>query len=116
MAKYGKPDTDRPKAFYPRIDVITVYALRAERITGKNRCFRQCPSSGRRRIEQRRRTHVRRNQGRDRASVRRQRQRLANLPRCRSLLRRPSYILSLTVPSVSLIFFCTLDEVSSDLL
>lgn len=35
MAKYGKPDTGRPKGFYPRLDAITVYALRAERITGK---------------------------------------------------------------------------------
>ena len=26
MAKYGKPDTGRPKGFFPRIDMITVYA------------------------------------------------------------------------------------------
>jgi hypothetical protein len=25
MAKYGKPETKRPKGFFPRIDVITVY-------------------------------------------------------------------------------------------
>ena len=35
MAKYGKPDTTRPKAFFPRIDAITVYAISIERITGK---------------------------------------------------------------------------------
>ena len=26
MAKYGKPDNNRPKGFYPRLDLITVYA------------------------------------------------------------------------------------------
>jgi nitroimidazol reductase NimA-like FMN-containing flavoprotein (pyridoxamine 5'-phosphate oxidase superfamily) len=35
MAKYGKPDTDRPKNFFPRIDMITVYAIAVERMTGK---------------------------------------------------------------------------------
>ena len=35
MAKYGKPDTQRPKGFFPRIDVITVYAVAVERMTGK---------------------------------------------------------------------------------
>jgi uncharacterized protein len=35
MAKYGKPDTTRPKGFFPRLDVITVYAISVERITGK---------------------------------------------------------------------------------
>src|SRR5882757_1563137 len=35
MAKYGKPDTTRPKGFFPRIDVITVYAISVERMTGK---------------------------------------------------------------------------------
>ena len=35
MAKYGKPDTQRPKGFFPRLDVITVYALTMERMTGK---------------------------------------------------------------------------------
>jgi nitroimidazol reductase NimA-like FMN-containing flavoprotein (pyridoxamine 5'-phosphate oxidase superfamily) len=35
MAKYGKPETLRPKGFFPRLDVITVYAIRVERITGK---------------------------------------------------------------------------------
>jgi nitroimidazol reductase NimA-like FMN-containing flavoprotein (pyridoxamine 5'-phosphate oxidase superfamily) len=35
MAKYGKPDSLRPKAFFPRIDDITVYAISVERITGK---------------------------------------------------------------------------------
>jgi nitroimidazol reductase NimA-like FMN-containing flavoprotein (pyridoxamine 5'-phosphate oxidase superfamily) len=35
MAKYGKPDTGRPKNFFPRIDMITVYAVSVERMTGK---------------------------------------------------------------------------------
>jgi nitroimidazol reductase NimA-like FMN-containing flavoprotein (pyridoxamine 5'-phosphate oxidase superfamily) len=35
MQKYGKPDTIRPKNFFPRIDIITVYAIVIERITGK---------------------------------------------------------------------------------
>jgi hypothetical protein len=35
MAKYGKPGTQRPKGFFPRIDVITVYAVAVERMTGK---------------------------------------------------------------------------------
>lgn len=35
MEKYGKPGTERPKGFFPRIDVITVYAIAVERITGK---------------------------------------------------------------------------------
>jgi nitroimidazol reductase NimA-like FMN-containing flavoprotein (pyridoxamine 5'-phosphate oxidase superfamily) len=35
MAKYGKPDTRRPQGFFPRIDVITVYAIAVERMTGK---------------------------------------------------------------------------------
>ena len=35
MAKYGKPETGRPKGFFPRIDIITVYAIAIERITGK---------------------------------------------------------------------------------
>src|SRR6185369_16524199 len=35
MEKYGKPDTIRPKGFFPRIDAITVYAVTVERITGK---------------------------------------------------------------------------------
>jgi len=35
MAKYGKADTTRPKAFFPRIDAITVYAIAIERMTGK---------------------------------------------------------------------------------
>ena len=36
MAKYGKPETQRPKGFFPRIDIITVYAVAVERVTGKN--------------------------------------------------------------------------------
>jgi len=35
MAKYGKPDSTRPKGFFPRIDVITVYAISPDRMTGK---------------------------------------------------------------------------------
>jgi uncharacterized protein len=35
MAKYGKPETKRPKGFFPRIDIITVYAIAVERMTGK---------------------------------------------------------------------------------
>lgn len=35
MAKYGKPDTQRPKGFFPRLDIITVYAIAVERMTGK---------------------------------------------------------------------------------
>lgn len=35
MDKYGKPDWDRPKGFFPRLDEITVYAIAIERVTGK---------------------------------------------------------------------------------
>lgn len=35
MAKYGKPDTTRPKGFFPRLGEITVYAIAVERLTGK---------------------------------------------------------------------------------
>ena len=35
MAKYGKPDSGRPKGFFPRLDVITVYATSVDRMTGK---------------------------------------------------------------------------------
>jgi nitroimidazol reductase NimA-like FMN-containing flavoprotein (pyridoxamine 5'-phosphate oxidase superfamily) len=35
MTKYGKPGTDRPKGFFPRIDLITVYAITVARMTGK---------------------------------------------------------------------------------
>src|SRR5262249_7142526 len=37
MQKYGKPNSIRPKNFFPRLDVITVYALTVERMTGKER-------------------------------------------------------------------------------
>jgi uncharacterized protein len=37
MDKYGKPDSIRPKNFFPRLDVITVYAMSVERMTGKER-------------------------------------------------------------------------------
>jgi nitroimidazol reductase NimA-like FMN-containing flavoprotein (pyridoxamine 5'-phosphate oxidase superfamily) len=35
MEKYGKPESQRPKGFFPRIDVITVYAIAVDRMTGK---------------------------------------------------------------------------------
>ena len=35
MAKYHGDDPTRPRGFYPRLDGVTVYALTAERITGK---------------------------------------------------------------------------------
>ena len=35
IAKYGKPDSGRPKSFFPRLDQITVYAITVERMTGK---------------------------------------------------------------------------------
>jgi nitroimidazol reductase NimA-like FMN-containing flavoprotein (pyridoxamine 5'-phosphate oxidase superfamily) len=35
MEKYGKPNSIRPKNFFPRLDVITVYTLTVERMTGK---------------------------------------------------------------------------------
>jgi nitroimidazol reductase NimA-like FMN-containing flavoprotein (pyridoxamine 5'-phosphate oxidase superfamily) len=34
MQKYGKAE-GRPKNFFPRLDIITVYAIAVERITGK---------------------------------------------------------------------------------
>lgn len=37
MQKYGKPNSIRPKNFFPRLDAITVYVLTVERITGKQR-------------------------------------------------------------------------------
>jgi len=35
MEKYGKPNSSRPKNFFPRLDAITVYVLAVERMTGK---------------------------------------------------------------------------------
>jgi nitroimidazol reductase NimA-like FMN-containing flavoprotein (pyridoxamine 5'-phosphate oxidase superfamily) len=35
LAKYGKPDSGRPKGFYPRLDQITLYAIAIERMSGK---------------------------------------------------------------------------------
>jgi nitroimidazol reductase NimA-like FMN-containing flavoprotein (pyridoxamine 5'-phosphate oxidase superfamily) len=35
MRKYGDPTWDRPLAFFPRLDDITVYAIAIERLTGK---------------------------------------------------------------------------------
>jgi len=37
MEKYGKPNSIRPKNFFPRLDIITVYAMTVERMTGKQR-------------------------------------------------------------------------------
>jgi uncharacterized protein len=39
MAKYGKPETQRAKGFFPRIDIITVYAVAVERMTGKEQAL-----------------------------------------------------------------------------
>src|SRR5690606_9478890 len=36
IAKYGKPDWDRPKGFFPRLDLITIYAIAIERLTAKH--------------------------------------------------------------------------------
>jgi uncharacterized protein len=46
MEKYGKPDTKRPKGFFPRIDIITVYAIRVQRMTGKECPLPPFPNSG----------------------------------------------------------------------
>jgi len=35
MEKYGKPNSIRPKNFFPRLDAITVYVMSVERMTGK---------------------------------------------------------------------------------
>ena len=35
MDKYGRRDIGRPKEFFPRLDAITVYAISAERTSGK---------------------------------------------------------------------------------
>jgi nitroimidazol reductase NimA-like FMN-containing flavoprotein (pyridoxamine 5'-phosphate oxidase superfamily) len=35
LGKYGKPDTGRPKGFFPRLALINVYEVSIERITGK---------------------------------------------------------------------------------
>jgi len=35
MEKYGTPDRDRPRGFFPRLDKVTVYAVTLERLTGK---------------------------------------------------------------------------------
>ena len=36
MEKYGKPNSTRPRNFFPRLDVISVYAMSVERMTGKH--------------------------------------------------------------------------------
>jgi uncharacterized protein len=35
MAKYARPDSGRPKGFYPRLDDVAVYVIAVARITGK---------------------------------------------------------------------------------
>ncbi len=35
MAKYARPDWQRPAGFFPRLNQITVYVLEVERLTGK---------------------------------------------------------------------------------
>ncbi|HYK24901.1 MAG TPA: pyridoxamine 5'-phosphate oxidase family protein [Steroidobacteraceae bacterium] len=35
MSKYAQPDWDRPQRYFPRLDEVTVYAIRIERMTGK---------------------------------------------------------------------------------
>jgi nitroimidazol reductase NimA-like FMN-containing flavoprotein (pyridoxamine 5'-phosphate oxidase superfamily) len=35
MRKYGKPDLNRPKNFFPRLDLIAVFEIAVERVTGK---------------------------------------------------------------------------------
>ncbi len=35
MARYGDPAWQRPAGFYPRLDLITVYAIAVERLAGK---------------------------------------------------------------------------------
>jgi uncharacterized protein len=35
MDKYGNPDWDRPKSFFPRLDQVTVYVIAIERMIGK---------------------------------------------------------------------------------
>jgi nitroimidazol reductase NimA-like FMN-containing flavoprotein (pyridoxamine 5'-phosphate oxidase superfamily) len=35
MAKYADPKWQRAKSFYPRLDMVTVYAIEIERVTGK---------------------------------------------------------------------------------
>jgi nitroimidazol reductase NimA-like FMN-containing flavoprotein (pyridoxamine 5'-phosphate oxidase superfamily) len=37
MEKYGKPDSIRPKNYFPRLEMITVYAMDIGRMTGKQR-------------------------------------------------------------------------------
>jgi nitroimidazol reductase NimA-like FMN-containing flavoprotein (pyridoxamine 5'-phosphate oxidase superfamily) len=35
MQKYGKREGDRPKGFFPRLDSVTLYAVKVERMIGK---------------------------------------------------------------------------------
>ena len=39
MDKYGTPGRDRPRGFFPRIDLITVYKMTIERFTGKEQAL-----------------------------------------------------------------------------
>lgn len=36
LAKYGTGTPGRPKSFYPRLEDVTVYAMKVERVTGKH--------------------------------------------------------------------------------
>ena len=35
LCKYGKPGRDRPQNFFPRLDLIAVFEIAIERVTGK---------------------------------------------------------------------------------
>ncbi len=39
MAKYRRAESDRPQNFFPRIDLIAVYAIAIERMTGKEQAL-----------------------------------------------------------------------------
>ncbi|MGY4155508.1 nitroimidazol reductase NimA-like FMN-containing flavoprotein (pyridoxamine 5'-phosphate oxidase superfamily) [Bradyrhizobium sp. USDA 4461] len=39
MEKYGKPNSIRPKNFFPRLDAINVYEMAIERMTGKQQAL-----------------------------------------------------------------------------
>ena len=39
LEKYGKPDLDRPKNFFPRLDIISVYEITVARMTGKEQAL-----------------------------------------------------------------------------
>lgn len=39
MEKYGDPNWDRPKGFFPRLDQVTVYAITVERMIDREAPF-----------------------------------------------------------------------------